>query len=877
MKRRPGQAAGRTGRIFGEALHQIGRIALLLLVLAMALLGLLAFRLSQGPMELPQLASRLATAVSGQGIYVHVARAELAWAGYKKGGSVPFYLRLGGIEVHNGAGLLLATIPSAHMVVPPADFFGAHEPVRVDGDSAGFTGVQAPISWHAQLWPGPGFTFAHGAFFATLGPGSIGQGVNKIAITGGGFEMHGSPGAVDVTRGMLALAPQGASAPHLGFGFTARDDTNWHGTLTITGDKVHAPDLAAYWPPILLPHTRHWALRNITAGTARDARFTFNLVAPEDLDHVTLENVSGYFSGTDITLTWLPGAAPLTDLTGSFAMPDKRKILITTSTGRIGHVALTHGALTITGLVEKKEVGDLSLGLAGTLPDALAILGAPPLNLLRHAPASLAQATGVATAELTAQIPFHKHVTLAETHLRVTAQLHNAAMMSPLPPLAFTQGEGTLHVADEALKLAVNAKLGDAPVRLDMDESGGTQTITLAGTAGPQAWQTLGVSEMSGTVPFKLNILGHAGDGTATLTADLTPASLSLARLAWTKPAGVAGQLTMNATLTNGAFHALTSLSAKAPGLAVQAQAQGGRIVISHLRIGRTQASGTLTPPAQPGAPWALNLSGKSLDLRRGHALASVASSPPWSAHLHFDQLYLAASPAPLLANFSFTGSGQGAIVRQATGQAQGLNFSISPRPDLRHNLTLHAGDTGLLLRALAVYKGMEGGQLSLHAVYGGGTAATGLAVLTKARMANAPGATKILQALTLYGMAAAVSGPGLLIDHAVIPFTLQGNTLEIKSARAYSPSLGFTVSGRVQLDGTDCALDATIVPAYALNALLGKIPLVGKLFSAEKGGGLIAVRAHISGPLLDPRVRINPLSALTPGFLRDIFGLGGT
>jgi hypothetical protein len=75
-------------------------------------------------------------------------------------------------------------------------------------------------------------------------------------------------------------------------------------------------------------------------------------------------------------------------------------------------------------------------------------------------------------------------------------------------------------------------------------------------------------------------------------------------------------------------------------------------------------------------------------------------------------------------------------------------------------------------------------------------------------------------------------------------------------------------------VDGqTDLA--TTIVPAYALNAFLGKIPVFGRLFSPEKGGGLIAVRAKITGQLMAPKVSVNPLSALTPGFLRDVFGVG--
>ena len=51
-------------------------------------------------------------------------------------------------------------------------------------------------------------------------------------------------------------------------------------------------------------------------------------------------------------------------------------------------------------------------------------------------------------------------------------------------------------------------------------------------------------------------------------------------------------------------------------------------------------------------------------------------------------------------------------------------------------------------------------------------------------------------------------------------------------------------------------------------------MPLIGGLFSAEKGGGLFAMNYSLRGPMDDPSVVANPLSALTPGILRGMFGL---
>ena len=61
-------------------------------------------------------------------------------------------------------------------------------------------------------------------------------------------------------------------------------------------------------------------------------------------------------------------------------------------------------------------------------------------------------------------------------------------------------------------------------------------------------------------------------------------------------------------------------------------------------------------------------------------------------------------------------------------------------------------------------------------------------------------------------------------------------------------------------------------MPAYFFNSLLGDLPVVGRLFSPEPGGGLFAASYDVRGALADPTVRVNPLAMLTPGFLRGLF-----
>ena len=91
---------------------------------------------------------------------------------------------------------------------------------------------------------------------------------------------------------------------------------------------------------------------------------------------------------------------------------------------------------------------------------------------------------------------------------------------------------------------------------------------------------------------------------------------------------------------------------------------------------------------------------------------------------------------------------------------------------------------------------------------------------------------------------------------------------------RAYGPSLGITARGHLDLEGETSEVRGTLVPAYSINRVLGAIPLLGFLLTGGEGEGVLGVTYVLSGSLEDPQFSVNPLSVLTPGFLRGLFNL---
>ena len=103
------------------------------------------------------------------------------------------------------------------------------------------------------------------------------------------------------------------------------------------------------------------------------------------------------------------------------------------------------------------------------------------------------------------------------------------------------------------------------------------------------------------------------------------------------------------------------------------------------------------------------------------------------------------------------------------------------------------------------------------------------------------------------------------------IAFVRSPGRLEIKDAVIYNPNMGLTTEGAVNFARNTIDVTGTFIPAYSVNSLLGKIPLVGVLLGGGQNEGVFGITYRAQGALNDPKLTVNPLSAIAPGILRKI------
>ena len=396
-------------------------------------------------------------------------------------------------------------------------------------------------------------------------------------------------------------------------------------------------------------------------------------------------------------------------------------------------------------------------------------------------------------------------------------------------------------------------------------------------------------------------------------TPTSTRARVAVAPLHWDKPAGQPTRLSAELPLVHDRLEgaasivltgaAATSAAGAPPSLGGTASAGfvAGRLAQLHLtrlRLGRTEVSGEVDFPGG-GQPIIVDLSGPALDLaarlaprpaappastpKSGPAAAPAPAppphrGPPWTLVAHIATVYLAGGET--LTDLAATGSNDGFVwqrlhVDAKIGGPGRLTLRVDPTAAGR-SLLIHASNAGALAHGVDLPGAWQGGTLAITGQFGPGPVSTlaGTATLENFRLRDAPILARLLQAVTLYGVVELLHGPGLGVSRLIAPFRLRGGELTLTGARAFSASLGVTAQGTVDVDRNRIDLKGTIVPAYFFNALLGHVPLIGRLFSPERGGGVFAASYTVQGALKNPTVTVNPLTALTPGFLRELFGL---
>ncbi len=792
------------------------------------------------------------------------------------------------------------TVEADMPTVVPAEFAG------IAPAFAPLAAVQAPVGLTAIAELGPDLLPRQARLEARLGAGELRIGAGRIPVLDGEAAIEGTADAVRLTLRRLALPGTAAPEPTVltGTATLQPQGATLAGVLDLHLDRVAFVDLGPLWPEgVGGKGAKDWVTSNITGGTARDLTLHLRVIAAPDLSDGEVTSLSGTVEGRDMVIHWLRPLPPATDIAARLTFASVNQIDIDLLAGKQGPMALTGGQVTLTGLAARDQYANIAVELAGPVAGVLDILNHPRVNLLSRRPIPMRNPSGhVEGRVMVTALPLEGDLTLEQVRLSSKGQLSALNLGGVAAGHDLTGGDLDFQAGNDGLTMNGTARLAGIPSRLQlaMDFTEGPpgqviQKVGVTGVATAAQLAALGVElpelAMAGTAAVKLNLVEHrSGRSELELHADLAAMAVGADLLAWKKPAGAPAVAEAQITLDHSRLASVPRISVEGTGIAVRGALDVAGGAPQRLRLTRatlapgTDVHGEIVWPRASGEPWVARLAGPSLDISGALAHRDPTPGkrgPAWYAEARLDRLIL--GPGRSLASLNLRVQNDGLVIRSAaiagqagTGPFEAMITPAAAGQAARRQVSVVAQDAGALLRALDVTDDLRGGRLTLNAAYDDtrpDRPLTGSVQVDEFGMRNAPVIGKLLQAITVYGAIEAMSGPDLSFSRLVAPFQYARDVVTLSDARAFSASLGLTAKGRIDLARRTIDMQGTVVPAYFLNSLLGRIPLLGKLISPETGGGLIAMSFGVRGPLDDPAVSVNPLSAVTPGFLRGLFG----
>lgn len=695
------------------------------------------------------------------------------------------------------------------------------------------------------------------------------------------------------------------------------------GQVTVSVDALPVNRLRDLWPAALAVNPRTWITENLEDGTVRNGSWTFDLGADEH-NTIMLKALSGTAQAEGVTVHYLRPMPPVSDTHATISFTGDT-VGIAVQSGYSGALKVTGGTIALEKLDQDDNTAAVNLSITGPLPEALALIDNKPLGYARKIGIVPDKTAGHVETELKLLFPLLSDLPLDQLSVHANVQAKDVSIANLVFNQNLEKTRITMAVTTQNLEAKGEGMIGGIPARFTWTENfSGTPfasrylvDATIAQDKRPVVGLTFTPFDgewIEGPITAKADMTTQS-DGHATLNvdADLTAAHAAIPELGWVKPTGKPGHAKATLLLRGQNVTEVPSFSASvAPDLTIRGSLNIGRnSTLADLRLDTVRINGTDAKvrirPAKDSDGLNVTVTGSTLDLSplfssqddsegnskkepdRTSSMADdaplpegIPTTPPTVTHLDFAKVLMSEHGG--LEDLKVSAARRNGRFEsvQATArvdEGKPAEFRITPSGEQDgRNMTLRTSDAGALARALGIITTMRGGELQVNGTLSRHGVARGTATVGQYRLVDAPLLARILSVAALTGILDTLRGEGIGFESLEAPFVYDSdrNRLTLNDFRTHGASLGMTGRGTVWFSEGQIDVAGSIIPAYALNSLVGKIPLIGQILTGfEKDGGLIGANYAIRGTTSEPSISVNPLSALAPGFLRRLFNLG--
>ena len=688
-------------------------------------------------------------------------------------------------------------------------------------------------------------------------------------------------------------------------------------------DKLETSKLTDYWPRYLSDEAWSWCQESLYDGYIKNGDFTFRFGYDKKSKSVDFKGLDGtaYIDGG--TIFYLRGMPVISDAKGTAKFSSSR-IYIDIEQGKSDGVMLDGGYVDLYDLNKDNNFIKMDLHAVSSISDVLKLIDNEPLKYPSSAGLSPDSIKGSSEVQLGLSFELRSDIEPSDVNVDISAVLHDVEINDIIKGRAIEAKNLDLKMDNHNMEISGVASVDGQPVSLLWDESFDNsksyrRRYQLGFNFDQNLMSKLGFDFSAlkspfirGSIPSKA-VITQGKDDVVNIDVhgNLRGTVIDYSFLGFAKAAGEEGEISAQLQVKDGILQGISAFGLSKPDFKVSGKADAdaqGRITkvdISSIKGPYTNASALIDIAYTPKEKVKITVSGSSYDLSPffnsleqsdGAPVSNNAPRPnPADDHtwdnipdaeiiIAVDKLWTASN----IYTSSFAGSARilnktGVDEMHVVGSFKPdkplakkqehpyFKLDYTPRGGKEYLLNISSNDAGSALKFLRIYDHFKGGVLNIDSKRGANKVMIGHAKARNFNLTKTGVLVKLLTLASFTGILDMLSGEGIAFTHFDAPFEYDGYVLRLKQARGFGNVLGISGSGEYDNWQKSLNFNGLVAPAYGLNALLGKIPVVGSLLSG-RDGTIFAANYSITGAISDPIVDINPLSALSPNSIKELW-----
>ncbi len=665
-------------------------------------------------------------------------------------------------------------------------------------------------------------------------------------------------------------------------GQISAQNEGWRVAIDAHMPQTDEAQVLALWPKTVAPNTRRWIAQNLVAAQIQGLDFALRTkpgAAPDTY-------LGFQFADTEMTV--LPEVPAIFGALGSAELLSNQ-FAVTLSQGHMrapqGQLAnLSGSSFIIPDVTQKGRVpAQVRVNVSADLPDLLRLLNLPPIELLKDTDLAADVAQGQVVAQAKLDLDLGKKELRRQTRFEAAAKVVQLTSAELVPDRQLSADAVFVKADNDRVEISGDVRLNGVPGRAlwwqDLGQGGdGSSNIRVDFDLSEQSAKALGlvlpIGQMRGQTPVRVDMsLSPDMAPSFSAASSLEGLSMSIPELGWRKSASRSGELRLAGSLSPPVR--IDRLFLRAPGFLVEGRVDltesGGlrEARLSTLRVyDWLNATLRIKGRGARRAPQIAILGGR-LDLRKAAfggstgGSSSAGSDAPLSVVLERLQITDTIALTNMTGLFDLSGGLRGRFSGLVNGRAE-VSGTVQPKGG-RSSFNITSNDGGAVFAAADFLEKARGGQmqLTLDPV---GTAGgfNGALHIKGTRVIDAPAFAALLNALSVVGLLEQMKGAGLHFSSVDAAFRLTPDRVTLTHASAIGPSMGLSVEGIYHVNETVLDMQGVFSPFYLVNG-------VGAVVTG-RGEGIVGINFRIKGTADDPKIKVNPLSILTPSIFREIF-----